>query len=150
MVVFSNAALSNSANIISQLGYIILLADKNHSCHVIHVFSKKSSRVVRSVLTAEVYVFTDSFEMAFTIHQDLSEMMNRNIKLTMLTDSKSIFDVITKCSQTTENPLMIDISFVREASEENEISNVGFIKTDQNPADALTKVMYFNVLSRII
>ena len=90
------------------------------------------------------------FDMAFTIRQDLSKMMNRNIKLTMLTDSKSLFDVITKCSQTTEKRLMIDISVVREAYEENEISNVGFIRTDQNPADAMTKVMHSKVLSRII
>ena len=68
----------------------------------------------------------------------------------MLSDSKSLFDVITKCSQTTEKRLMIDILVVREAYEDNKISNVGFIRTDQNSADAMTKMMHSKVLSRLM
>ena len=45
---------------------------------------------------------------------------------------------------------MIDISFVRDAYEKNEILNVGFIRTDPNPADAMKKVMHSKVLSRMI
>ena len=40
LVVFSDAAFTNSMNLSSQLGYILLLADGNYNCHVIHFCSK--------------------------------------------------------------------------------------------------------------
>ena len=101
-MVFSDAAFSNSANVTSQLDYIILLDDEKNNCHMLYFCSRKSYRVVRFFLAAEVYAFADAFNMAFTIRQDLSKMISRNVQLTMLTDSKSLFDIITKGSQTTE------------------------------------------------
>ena len=150
MVVFSDAAFSTSANLTSQLGYIILLADDKNNCHILHYCSRKSSRVVRSVLASEVYAFADAFDMAYTLRQNLTKILCRTVKLTMLTDSKSLFDIITKCSQTTEKRLMIDIAIVKEAYEYNEICNVGFVRTDQNPADAMTKIMNSESLLRIL
>lgn len=68
----------------------------------------------------------------------------------MFTDSKCLFDVITKNTTTTEKRLMIDVQTIREAYEKMEISDVGWIRSEQNPADALTKVKDNEVLDRII
>ena len=57
----------------------------------------------------------------------------------MFTDSKSLFDVITKSSQTQERRLMIDLQAVRNAYTTHEISNVGFLRSEENPADGMTK-----------
>ena len=68
----------------------------------------------------------------------------------MLTDSKSLFDVITKYSHTAEKRLMIDITSVRDAYNMEEISNVGFVRTAYNPADAFTKVDKCQALETIL
>ncbi len=57
----------------------------------------------------------------------------------MHTDSKSLFDVITKCSKKQERRLMIDLQAVRDAYKAHEISNVGFIRGPNNLADGMTK-----------
>lgn len=61
----------------------------------------------------------------------------------MLTDSNCLFDVITSGSSLKEKRLLIDIAVAKEAYQKEEINQVGHVFSDQNPADALTK-MYFN------
>ena len=77
-------------------------------------------------------------------------MTKQNVPITMLSDSKSLFDVITKSTCTSEKRLMIDISAVREAYGKQEISDVGFVTTKNNPADAFTKITYCEALQSII
>ena len=68
----------------------------------------------------------------------------------MLTDSKSLFEVITKSSTTTERRLMIDIKAVREAYGSTLISDVGFVRSHNNPADAFTKLGHCPALSYVL
>lgn len=76
---------------------------------------------------------------------DLENILSQHIPLQMLTDSHSLFDVITKSSMTSECRLMIDIKDVRDGYENMHISNVGFVRSENNPADAFTKVKYCDV-----
>eukprot|EP00170_Pyropia_yezoensis_P002750 contig_11549_g2755 len=57
----------------------------------------------------------------------------------MLTDSKQLFDVITRASHMVEKRLMIDIAAARKAYNCNEISNVGLVKSANNLANGLAK-----------
>ena len=50
-------------------------------------------------------------------------------------DSKSLFDVITKCSKTQERRLMINLQAFRDAYAVYDTSNVGFTRGRNNPAD---------------
>ena len=59
----------------------------------------------------------------------------------LLTDSKSLFDVISKGSRTSEKHVMLDIAAVREGFWDKVISGIGFIRSSQNLADGLTKPM---------
>ena len=96
--------------------------------------------MARSVLGSEVYAFADGFDAAFSIKYDLEKMTGLHIPILMLTDSKSLFDIITKSSTTREKRLLIDIATVRNAYNNNELSKVGNILSNQNPSDAFTKV----------
>ena len=68
----------------------------------------------------------------------------------MFTDSHSLFDVMVKSSTTAEHRLMIDIKDVRDAYEQMKISNVGFVHSHNNLADALTKERPCDALNRIL
>jgi hypothetical protein len=68
----------------------------------------------------------------------------------MYTDSLSLFDVVTKLSTTAEKRLMIDLVVVREAYDRVEIARFAFLRTNWNPADALTKVSRNTYLETIL
>ena len=93
-------------------------------------------------MAGEVYAFSRAFDSAFIIKHDLESVYNHTIPLIMLTDSKQMFDVITKAKHTTVRRLMIDIAAAREAYVRGEISNLGLVMSGNNVADSLTKTMF--------
>jgi len=125
----------NEVHLVSYFCNYLSAADKTNTCHVLHHSSHKSRRVTRSVLWGDVYAFADAFDRACMIQREFQNMLGKSIPLTMFTDSKSLFDVITKCSITTEKRLMIDIKSVREAYDRQEGSDVGFLRSEFNAAD---------------
>lgn len=147
---YSDSSFANNEDQKSQLGFIILLCDKFNNCNILHYNSYKAKRINRSVLGAEVYAFADAFDYAFTLKHDLEEILQSQVPLQILTDSKSLFDIITKSSTTTERRLMIDIKSVREGYENFDISDVGFIRSEHNPADSFTKIGNNNCLQYIL
>lgn len=58
----------------------------------------------------------------------------------MFTDSKSLFDLVTKTSYTAEKRLMIDITCISDALKLGDIDNIGHISSEHNPADFFTKL----------
>lgn len=148
--VYADASFASNDDGSSQLGYIILLCDDRGACHVLSYSSKKSRRVVRSIMAGEVYAFANAFDEAFVIKHDLERIYHQHVPLIMLTDSKQLFDVITRASHPTEKRLMIDVAAAREAYNNQEISNVGLLKSEHNAADGLTKPHHCTALERIM
>ena len=90
--------------------------------------------------------FADAFDMTFAIKMDMELMTNQTILISMLTNSLSLFDVITESKITTEKRLMIDIKVVKDSYQRNELRNIGFIRSENNLADAHTKIKRCTVL----
>ena len=137
--VYADAAFGTNLDCSSQLGFIIMLCDANNSAHIIDFSSKKSRRVVRSIMGGEIFALADGFDRAFMFRHDLERMYARKIPLYVLTDSKQVFDTITKASKTTERRLLIDIAAARQAYNRQEISNIGLVASEDMVADGLTK-----------
>lgn len=57
----------------------------------------------------------------------------------MLNHSSSLFKIIIRSTSTTESRLMIGLQTGREALNHRDISEMGWIKSDRNIADGLTK-----------
>ena len=150
--VYSDASFASNADNGSQLGYLILLCDNKNDCHVLSYCSKKSKRIVRSIMASEVFAFSAAFDQAFVIRHDIQLIMGTPIPVMMFTDSKQLFDVITRASHTTAKRLMIEIMAAREAYNRYEISNLGLVSGKSNPADGLTKsgvsIQFNNLLYR--
>lgn len=70
---------------------------------------------MRSVLFAEVMEFADLFDDEFVIHTELEKILNRAVPLHLLTDSESLFHIISKGSPTSEKRITLDIYVARQA-----------------------------------
>lgn len=150
IVSHADASFANLPDLKTQLGFIVLLTDKTGRVNWLHFRSYKCKRVVRSVLGGETHAFVDSFDAAYAIRHDLETMVGKTVTLSMVTDFDSLFKVIVQSSTTTERRLMIDIQASREAYQERKIDNVGWIKSDGNLADGLTKVNKPELIQRIM
>lgn len=104
--------------------------EKSSHYNIIESRSFKSKRIVRLPLSAETFSFADEFDYAYMLKTDVESMLGHNIHIQMLTDSKSLFDVLPKNSTTTEKRLMIDIAAAREAYKQFEISDIGHIRSE--------------------
>ena len=78
-------------------------------------------------------------DMGIALRLAIPPLVNRDVPLHMYTDSKSLFDTITRRSQTQEKRLLIDLATVRDAYRSKEISNVAWIRSEYNLADPMTK-----------
>ncbi len=83
----------------------------------------------------EVIAFSDLFDRACTLVAEIGAVYGRKIPVQLLTDYKSLFDVISKGSRTSEKRMMLDIAAVREGFRDRIISDIGFVRSSQNLAD---------------
>lgn len=91
------------------------------------------------MLSAELVVIFHVFDFASTTRKTISDMFGRNIAMTMYTDNKSRYDAMTGINATTEKRLMIDLTILRQAYELREITEIVWVTSAQNQADAMTK-----------
>jgi len=140
IAVYADSSFNNRENARSQLGYIIILADASNKCCIIQYSSRKSRRVTRSTSSGEAFALTDGFDAAYVLRHDLQRMINVKVPILAFTDSEILFDIITRNKMTTEKRLMIDIKAIRESYNERELSNIALIASEDNPADAMTKM----------
>ena len=59
--------------------------------------------------------FVDAFDMSYVVKRDLEQLIGRKPPLTIVTDSLSLFNVITRASITIEKRLMIDLETVNSS-----------------------------------
>ena len=72
------------------------------------------------------------------------------VPLVICTDSYSLYDCLVKLGTTTEKRLMIDLMALRQSYERREISEVRWIRGEDNPADAMTKATANAALERLV
>jgi len=147
---YADASYATNSDGSSQIGYLILLCDGSGRAHILSDASRKCRRVVHSIMAGEVYAFSAAFDEAFVIRYDLERIYRQRIPLNLFTDSKQLFDVVTKASHPTEKRLMVDVAAARQAYNRQDLSNVGLIATDNNIADALTKVRGCGALDALL
>lgn len=142
VVGFSDASFANNRDLSTQLGYIILLCDAaGNSCPLVFK-SYKSRRVTRSAMAGEAISFADMSDAAVTMTKELSNLLHRKVSLQLFTDSKCLFDVISKGSRTSEKRLMLDIAVAREQFRVSDVSDICLVRSAANLADGLTKAMH--------
>lgn len=93
---YSDAAFATNDDLSSHLGYLILLTYHTVHCHFLDYISKNSKRVVGSIMGCELYAFVDSFDKSYMFKGYMERILNCKLPLHMLTNSKQLFDAMTK------------------------------------------------------
>ena len=138
----SDASFASNLDSTSQRGYLCFLADNAGNAVPIQFKSYKARRVTRSVMGAELVAFSDMFDAAYTMAAELRELLlKKRIPVKLCTDNKSLFDLISKGTRTSEKRLMIDIAAACEGFQKHDINDIGFVRSAENIADGLTKPM---------
>lgn len=106
--------------------------------------------VARSVLGAEKYAFADAFDFAFCAKRDLETILQRLVAMHLFTDSKRLFVIITKNTQSYNRRLMVDLHAVRLAYACHEIRNIGWVRGPKNTADGMTKIGRYSALDHLM
>ena len=74
-----------------------------------------------------------------TLHMVTTQLRVAHIPIVVCTDSFSLYECLIKLGTTKEKRLMIDIMAIRQSYERRELSEIRWIYSTSNPADAITK-----------
>ena len=80
----------------------------------------------------------------------MEHALSQAVPMHPLIDSKSLFDVVSKSSRTSEKRIVLDIHAARNAYKPHEISNIDFVRTNHNSADGLTKEKMQGALYKLV
>lgn len=101
--------------------------------------SKKSRRVTRSVLAAELFDFSATYDIGYTTWHTISIFLQRTVTLCLFIDSQRLWDAITSLTPLAEWRLAIEIAGLRQAYRVGELHHLCRIDSSYNPADNMTK-----------
>jgi hypothetical protein len=139
LLAFTDTSFTNNKDLLSQIGYILVLADAINKANIIHWSSTKCKRVTRSVLALELYRMAHGFDIGAAIKSTVDKILNINLPLIMCTDSKSLYNYLIRLSTTQEKRLIINIMCLRQAYKRREITEVKWIDGNTNPTDVMMK-----------
>lgn len=139
--IYVNASYATNHDMSSQMGYIIMLCGDNNNCNILEFSSRKSRRVVQSIMSAELYATSHASDAATLLEADLSRASGKKTPAKLFTDLKQIFNVIARGKLPTEKRLAIDLFAMREAYCRMDIERVGLVKDENNPAHAIIKLL---------
>ena len=89
-------------------------------------------------MSAEIYSLCDGMDTGLLFSLELRGVVENKFPVRMITASKSLFDTITKRSQTKEKRFLIDSASVRDVCRAKKIEDVAWIHSEHNIADEMT------------
>ncbi len=149
LMIYIDASFAN-VNLHSQIDYVICLIDDLNKANIIHWFSTKCKRVIRSVLTTELYVMIHEFDSDSVIKLIIERILNIFLSMILLTDSRSLYDCLVKLEITIEKRLMMNLMYLRQSYERREIAEIRWIDENINSIDAMTKINSCQTLTKLI
>lgn len=124
VVVFTDASFASNADLTSQSVFVIGLVVKQSKGNNVHYDSLKSKRVPRRVLASELFAVIHEFDFASAMRKTILDMLDRQVLITVYTDSKILYDAMTGMNTTTEVRLLIYLTVLQQAYELREIAEI--------------------------
>ena len=93
----------------SQIGYIIYLANITNKANIIHRSSIKCKQITCSVLAAKLYRMVYEFDIEAVIKLTIEKILGSATPLILCTDLKSFYNCLVKLGTIKVNKLMVDV-----------------------------------------
>ena len=112
---YSDASLGNLECGGSQMGYVVLLCDKQDMAVPIAWGSKKTRRVARSTLAAETIAACEAVDNAVVVKAAVEEVLGGHLPpIKLYVDNKSLSDAVRTTNVLTDKRLRIEMAQLRE------------------------------------
>ena len=95
-MVFTDASFANNQDLSSQIGFVIVLADKSNKANILYWSSIKCKCIIYSVLASELYAIAYRFDIEVAIKSTIEAILQIRLPLILYTDSKSLYDCLVK------------------------------------------------------
>ncbi len=100
LLVFRDASFTNNQDLLSQISYVIILANPSNKAKILYWSSTKYKRVARSVLVSKLYAIVSGFHTTSTIKSMIDKVLGTNLLLVLYTDSRLLYNYLVKLSTT--------------------------------------------------
>ena len=117
MLVFTDVLFINNKDLFLQIGYVLVLVNKEGNTNIFYWSSIKCKRVTRSVLASELYRIGYRFDIGVSVKLTIEKALKINLLLVLCTNSKSLYDCLVKLGIIQEKRLIIDVICLRQAYE---------------------------------
>lgn len=101
-------------------------------------------------MTGEMNSFGYAFDVTYVLKQDLQFIPDKRFPINMFTDSKQVFEAITKGQWTTEKKLIIEVIPTKKASKMFWINAIGLLSGSRNSGDALSKLRHNSAFTLVL
>jgi uncharacterized membrane protein len=91
-----DALFVNNRDLLSQIGYILVLADIINKANIVYWLLTKCKRVTRSVLALELYVMAYGFDIGAAIKLTVEQLLQIELPLVLCTDLKLLYECLIK------------------------------------------------------
>lgn len=143
---YADASHAGNPDGSSQVATLVFLVDGDGCSCPITYRSHKAARVYRSAMAAEAIALGEPFDTGFVLRVELERLLQRPIRLELLTDSQQVFCAISQRRRTTEQRTRLDLHAATEGFNRGDVTNLGLFRTEYMLDDPLTKVMDPHVL----
>lgn len=96
LLAYADGSFGNTRDKRFLLGYLIIITDASDICILLCYRYFKTERIARSVLGTDVMDLAEPFDCAYIFKHDTEGMVLRRVSLTLFTDTRSLFVVLTK------------------------------------------------------
>lgn len=94
--IYADVAFGTKCELTSQLEYITIPCYSAGNMHILDYSSKKSKRAAGYILSRKINTFLDGFDRICVITKDLQKILGIQILIYCFTDSKQLFDYVTR------------------------------------------------------
>ena len=119
--------------------------DKKERFCLINWKSRTLRRVVKSTFAGETLACSACLDDLFLTLNVVTEITKMRVPVTLRTDCASLFDHVYLHKAVSEKRLLIELAVIRDAITSGEVTNLEWVATQDQLADALTKSGYSSI-----
>ena len=150
LMIFIDSFYVNNRDFIFRIDYLICLIDASNRINILHWFSIKCKRIIRSVLIFELYELIYKFDFETILKTTIKKILRFNISLIVYIDFKFLYQCLMRLKTIEKKRLMIDVMNLRQSYERREITEIKWIDENSNSIDVMIKNKIIFVLKILI